>query len=211
MTGLSQIVVGAILLSIVHASIPNHWLPLVALSKSEHWSQKLTLAVTAIAGFSHTISTLIIGAIIGFLGYKISVSYSFILEVVAPGLLVILGLVYLILSIRTNKRHHHHGINLENAKKKNMNAIIVALSISMFLSPCLEIEAYFFIASKLGWTGIITVSAIYTIVTLAGMLVLVWLGLQGMKKIKSHFLEHYGKTITGVLLILLGIFGYFIQ
>jgi hypothetical protein len=43
------------------------------------------------------------------------------------------------------------------------------------------------------------------------MLVLVWLGLQGMRKIKSHFLEHYGKTITGILLMLLGIVGYFIQ
>jgi threonine/homoserine/homoserine lactone efflux protein len=81
----------------------------------------------------------------------------------------------------------------------------------MFFSPCLEIEAYYFVAGKLGWEGIISVSIIYTVITIAGMLLLVWLGMKGVRKIKSHFLEHHEKTITGVLLIVLGITGYFIR
>ena len=210
MTGLSKIVIGAFLLSILHASIPNHWIPLVALSKSENWSQKFTLGVTAIAGFAHTISTIIIGIIVGFLGYKLSGSYSFIVEIVAPGILIFLGIIYLLLSVKYNRRHHHE-IEMEDDKKKNTTAIIIALTISMFFSPCLEIEAYFFVAGKLGWTGIITVSVIYTIITISGMFLLVWLGLKGVKKIKSHFLEHHEKTITGILLIVLGVAGYFIR
>lgn len=43
------------------------------------------------------------------------------------------------------------------------------------------------------------------------MLLLVWRGMKGVRKIKSHFLEHHEKTITGVLLIVLGIAGYFIR
>ncbi len=58
MTGLSQIIIGAFLLSIVHASIPNHLIPLVALSKLEKWNEKLTMGITAIAGFAHTLSTI---------------------------------------------------------------------------------------------------------------------------------------------------------
>ena len=214
MTGLSQIIVGAFLLSIVHASIPNHWIPLVALSKSEKWTEKFTMSATAIAGFSHTLSTIIIGIIVGFLGYKLSGSYSFIVGVIAPSLLILLGIIYLVLSIRANKHHHHHHhheIHLEDVKKKTTAAIILTLTISMFFSPCLEIEAYYFVASQLGWQGIITVSLIYTIITIAGMLLLVWLGMKGVKKIKSHFLEHHEKIITGVLLMVLGIAGYFIR
>ncbi len=215
MTGLSQIIMGAFLLSIVHASIPNHWLPLVALSKSENWNEKFTMSTTALAGFAHTLSTIIIGIIVGFLGYQLSGSYSFIVSVIAPGLLIILGVIYLALSFRANRqhhRHHHsHEIHLDGAKKKTTFAIITALVISMFFSPCLEIEAYFFVAGKLGWKGIIIVSAIYTIITIAGMLLLVWLGMKGVKKINSHFLEHHEKTITGILLIVLGIAGYFIS
>ena len=219
MTGLSQIIVGAFLLSIVHASIPNHWIPLVALSKAENWDEKLTLGITAIAGFAHTLSTIIIGIIVGFLGYKLSGSYSFIVGVIAPSLLILLGIIYLLLSLKENKHNHHHHSheihiddnNPEGTKKKTTAAIVLALVISMFFSPCLEIEAYYFVASKLGWQGIITVSVIYTFITIAGMLLLVWLGMKGVKKIKSHFLEHHEKTITGILLIILGIAGYFIS
>lgn len=215
MTGLSQIIMGAFLLSIVHASIPNHWLPLVALSKSENWDEKFTMSTTALAGFAHTLSTIIIGIIVGFLGYQLSGSYSVIVSVIAPSLLVILGVIYLALSIRANRqhhRHHHsHEIHLDDVKRKTTATIITALVISMFFSPCLEIEAYFFVASKLGWQGIITVSLIYTIITIAGMLLLVWLGMKGVKKINSHFLEHHEKTISGILLIVLGIAGYFIS
>ena len=212
MNGISQIIVGAFLLSIIHASIPNHWIPLVALSKSENWNEKLTMGITAIAGFSHTLSTIIIGIIVGFFGYKLSGSYSFIVGVIAPSILIILGIIYITISIRSNKHHHHHhDIHFDDKKKKTTTAIILALTISMFFSPCLEIEAYFFVASKLGWKGIIAVSIIYTIITIAGMLLLVWLGMKGIRKIKSHFLEHHEKTITGTLLIILGIAGYFIK
>lgn len=208
-----QIIIGAFLLSIVHASIPNHWIPLVALSKAEKWNEKLTLAITAISGFAHTLSTIIIGIIVGFLGYKLSSSYSFIVGVIAPSILILLGIIYLILSFKSNRHHHHHSheIHIDDVKKKTTSAIILALVISMFFSPCLEIEAYFFVASKLGWKGIIAVSIIYTTITIAGMLLLVWLGMKGVKKIKSHFLEHHEKTITGALLIILGIAGYFIS
>jgi len=211
MTGLSQIIIGAFLLSIVHAAIPNHWIPLVALSRSENWKEKFTMSVTAIAGFSHTISTIIIGIIVGFLGYRLSESYSFIVEIVAPSLLILLGTIYFILSVRDNRNHRHNEIHIEDAKKKNTTAIIITLTISMFFSPCLEIEAYYFVAGNLGWQGIITVSVIYTIITIVGMLLLVWFGIKGVRKIKSHFLKPHEKTITGILLIVLGIAGYFIR
>ncbi len=215
MDGLVHIITGALLLSIVHASIPNHWIPLVALSKSEKWSEKFTMGATAIAGLAHTLSTIIIGVIVGFFGYKLSSSYAFIVGVIAPTVLIILGIAYLIASFRHNKHHHHHEIHLNDANlllaKKTTFTILLTLVVSMFFSPCLEIEAYFFVASKLGWEGIIAVSIVYTFVTVSGMLLLVWFGLKGVQKINSNYLEHHEKTITGFLLVFLGIAGYFIR
>ncbi len=169
------------------------------------------MGVTGIAAFSHTLSTVIIGIIVGFFGYRLAGSSSFLTEKIAPGILILLGIIYLVLNIRHNKHHTHHDIKPEDAKTKTTTAIILALLVSMFFSPCLEIEAYFFVAANLGWKGILVVSAIYTVITVLGMLLLVWLGLKGIKKIKSHFLEHHEKTITGILLIVLGIAGFFIK
>ena len=81
----------------------------------------------------------------------------------------------------------------------------------MFFSPCIEIEAYYFNAGLLGWAGIWIVSVIYLLVTVLGMVLLVDLGLRGAKKIRSHFLDHHEKMITGIVLVVLGIVAYFIE
>jgi len=69
MSSLFQIFIGALLLSLVHASIPNHWLSIVAISRSENWTISEAMSVTLIAGSAHILSTIIVGIIIGFFGY----------------------------------------------------------------------------------------------------------------------------------------------
>ncbi|MHB1050604.1 MAG: hypothetical protein ACYC09_11025 [Bacteroidota bacterium] len=166
---------------------------------------------------AHTLSTIIVGIIVGVLGYTLSSSYQTITTVVAPAILILLGLVYLVLDWKENRdheHHHHHHIDTENilaTKKKNKSAIVFSLAIGMFFSPCIEIEAYYFSAGILGWPGIITVSIVYFFITIAGMLALVSIGMKGVEKFKFHFLEHHEKLVTGSVLILLGIVTLFIH
>lgn len=96
-------------------------------------------------------------------------------------------------------------------KGKSKSAIIISLAVGMFFSPCLEIEAYFFVASAMGWAGIATVSIVYLVVTVFGMMLLVFLAAKGIEALEWHFLEHHEKLISGVVLILLGLFGFFVQ
>jgi hypothetical protein len=37
---MNQYIVATILLALIHGSIPNHWLPFIALSRAEKWSTK---------------------------------------------------------------------------------------------------------------------------------------------------------------------------
>lgn len=207
-----QVIIGSLLLSVVHASIPNHWIPLVALGRSENWSKKETLVITAITGVAHTASTIIIGILVGFLGYELSTRYSSIISVVAPTILIVLGIIYLIADI-SGSHHHHHGHIKQRNKSSNISkvSIVVSLSVAMFFSPCIEIEAYYFNAGILGWSGIWIVSVIYLLVTVLGMVLFVDLGLRGAKKIRSHFLDHHEKMITGIVLVVLGIVAYLIE
>ncbi len=207
-----QVIIGSLLLSVVHALIPNHWIPLVALGRSENWSKKELLIITAITGFAHTASTIIIGIFVGFLGYELSTRYFSIISVVAPTILIVLGIVYLIADF-SGGHHHHHGHIKQRNNSSNISklSIVVSLCVAMFFSPCIEIEVYYFNAGILGWTGIWIVSVIYLVVTVLGMVLLVDLGLRGAKKIRSHFLDHHEKMITGIVLIVLGIVAYFIE
>lgn len=216
MNSLVQIFLGSFLLSLVHASIPSHWLPLVAISKTENWNQKETLFITALTGFSHTLSTVVIGIIVGLVGYKLSESYHYIVHYIAPIILISLGLIYFLLEYRhsliKSERHHHH-IHVEDIikKKKNNRAIVLTLITAMFFSPCLEIEVYYFTASRLGWVGIGIVSVVYFFVTVFGMMFLVHFASKGVKKLQWHFLEHHDKLISGIVLVLVGLLAFFIE
>ena len=205
-----QILIGSILLSAVHALIPNHWLPLIAISRSEKWSIGETVNATLISGLAHTLSTVIIGVVIGFAGIRLSQNYAFFTRIAAPVILFLMGATYLIIGFK----HHHHHFDIHNDKAKNSRskvAIILSLSVAMFFSPCFEIEAYFFQASLYGWAGVLLVSSIYVVATPAVMSVFVALGLKGIQHYNFHFLEHNEKQVVGIILILLAVLSYFVQ
>jgi len=193
--------------------IPNHWIPLIAIGKAESWTTRQTITATIIAGFAHTLSTVIVGIIVGFAGYRLSRSYEDLTSLIAPLLLIAIGIIYIIVDYI--RLHHHHHFNQDdiNRPKKNKSRItlLASLSIAMFFSPCIELEAYFFQAGTQGWKGIILVSIIYTFVTVFFMSVLVYLGTRGIDKLKWHFLEHREKRVTGLVLIALGFLAFFVR
>ena len=154
-----QLFLGSLLLGLIHPLFPNHWIPLIAISKTEKWTNKETIIATLITGFSHTLSTIIIGIIVGFVGIKLTENYSYITKIAAPLILVVIGVIYLLLEFRSTHHHHHFEIDNESLKnRKSKTAIILSLCIGMFFSPCIEIEAYYFQAATQGWIGIFLVS-----------------------------------------------------
>jgi putative Mn2+ efflux pump MntP len=209
MGGFIQVLTGSFLLSVVHALIPNHWIPLVAIGKTEQWSRRETLGVTAITGIAHSLSTILIGIVVGFIGYKLSGSYAVFSHIVAPLILVGLGVIYLVLDSKGNHGHHH--AKNDKISRKSKFAIVTSLAVAMFFSPCIEIEIYYLSASALGWLGIGTVSVIYLVVTVLGMLLLVDLGRRGIERVHSHFLERHERGITGALLVFLGICAFIFE
>ena len=209
-----QIFIGSLILSLIHALIPNHWLPLIAVGKTEKWTQSQTLLATVITGVAHTLSTIIIGIVVGLIGYKLAAQYSAISETIAPGILIGLGLIYIFRDFHSRSAHTHEMktlIKKPDQKKSRWVAILTSLSIAMFLTPCIEIEAYYFQAGAIGWLGIFIVSTVYLITTVMVMLILVYLGYKGATTFKSHFLEHHEKRVTGIVLIALGILALMVK
>jgi nickel/cobalt transporter (NicO) family protein len=208
-----QIFFGSLVLSLIHASIPNHWIPLIAIGKTEKWTLKETLSATLITGFSHTLSTIMIGIIVGLIGYRLSSSYNLVIEYVAPSILIAIGTLYIITDVRNREQHSHTNPEDMNIRSRTRSkiSILVSLSVAMFLTPCVEIEAYYFQAGMIGWKGIFIVSAVYTFTTVLLMLLFVYAGFKGTQGLRSHTLEHHEKLITGIVLIGLGILAFFVK
>jgi nickel/cobalt exporter len=198
-----SIIIGGLVLSVLHALIPNHWLPVLAISRKENWTLGQTTSVTFFAGLSHALSTVLIGLIIGFLGVKLAGTIEEFTHILAPVILISLGAFY----IYQHYRHKHFHVHLE-VKTVSRQKIILTLVIAMFFSPCFEIEAYFLMAGAHGWWQVLLLALLYTTVTVTGMVVWVRLAHQGLLKLNWHSLEHNAGIITGITLVLTGIISF---
>ncbi len=202
-----SILTGSILISLLHAVIPNHWLPVLAIGKKEGWFLGETTRITFIAGMAHVISTVIIGILLGLIGGELTQNIENFTRVIAPCILILMGLYFL----RQHYKHHHFHVNEGAIKKKSKNSIIWALIVAMFLSPCMEIEAYFLLAGTRGWYMMALIAIIYSLISIAGMLIWVRIVYTGMLKLNWHKWEHNAGIITGLVLIITGIISFFIS
>lgn len=205
-----NIFLGSLVLSLVHNLIPNHWMPIVVIGKAERWDIGKLRKVAAVAGLAHSLSTVLIGVVVGLMGLQLTAISLNSMRLVGPSVFFLIGILYLIGGIRDNLRHHpHRHIHLHEALQNRSRAATTSIAVSMFFSPCLEIETYFFSASVAGWMGIGLVSITYTVITVAGMLIFVSLGRRGLENVKLHFFEHYDRHIMGLILMITAVLFYF--
>ncbi|MFQ6607388.1 MAG: hypothetical protein ACE5EE_02500 [Fidelibacterota bacterium] len=206
---LLNIFLGSLALSVVHFLIPNHWMPIVVMARSEGWDKGHSLRVAALAAFSHTASSIFIGVWVGALGVRLTEVSKSAMEMVAPVIFLIFGFMYVLAGIRDNIRHHkHRHIHLGEVTKRKKRSAVMAIAIAMFFSPCMEIDTYFFNASLAGWQGILIVLVTYLLVTVLGIVLMVQLGLKGFEVVRLHFFERYEKHIMGLILIFMAITFY---
>ncbi|MGI8599881.1 MAG: cytochrome c biogenesis protein CcdA [Chitinophagaceae bacterium] len=202
-----SIIAGALTISLFHAIIPNHWLPVLAIGRKEGWSLAETSRITFIAGLSHVISTIIIGILLGMIGGELAQHLDSFTRVIAPAILVLLGLYF----IRQHYEHRHFHLQKEKLEKKTKRSIITALVIAMFLSPCMEIEAYFLLAGTRGWHMMALIALMYSVITITGMLIWVRIVYKGLLKLNWHKWEHNAGIFTGLTLVATGVISFFIQ
>ncbi|MBK8196478.1 MAG: hypothetical protein IPK76_26000 [Lewinellaceae bacterium] len=190
---METLLAGGALLSLFHALIPSHWLPILAIGKQENWSPRKIMWITVLAGTAHVLSTVLLGSALALLGGVLASNIAIFTEWIAPGLLVALGLFY----IYRHYFHHHFHLHAQNLPW----SVVVTLAAAMFFSPCLEIEGYFLSAGQYGWHFVLLLSLLYGILTISGMLIWMRLALHGLSRINWHKWEHNAGLITGVTLI----------
>ena len=96
-----SIITGSIILSLLHATIPNHWFPVIAIGRKEKWSLTEVTQVTFISAIAHGLSTVVIGFILGILGAQLADKIEYFTHFIAPVILILLGIIFIY-------RHHNH-------------------------------------------------------------------------------------------------------
>ena len=200
------LLVSTLSVAFLHALAPDHWMPFAAIAKAEKWSKARLLWITFISGIGHvgiSIIFSIIGILLGFSLSKIKGIEGQRGQVVL-WLLIGFGIAYMIWGIKKAREQKRKVIDEEKLKAETvavwtMFAVIV-------LGPCEPLVPLAFLGYNYGWVGVITVSIIFSMVTIIMMLVQSLLAFMGIQLIKSDIAERYSHAFAGLVIALTGVF-----
>jgi nickel/cobalt transporter (NicO) family protein len=208
---------------------PDHYLPFVAMSAARGWTQRRTLWVTAFCGLGHVMGSVVIGLVGIGLGISITRLQSFegIRGDVAAWLLAGFGLAYMVWGLKKAWRsrphthehahadgtlhrhvhghdggHLHPHVDPERAKSITPWALFVIF----VLGPCEPlIPLVMYPASRHSTSGLVVVVLSFGAVTIATMLAVVLLALNGIKHLPLESAERYSHALAGAALCLCGL------
>jgi nickel/cobalt exporter len=203
---MTEIITGTLLLSLLHALLPNHWLPVLAIGRAQGWPLQRVTRTMLLAGLAHALSTALLGVGLAVLGWKLTQSFEETIHWAAPAVLIAVGLVFM-----WRHHRHHHSHMAQPPVNATPARVLWALVLAMFLSPCLEVEAYFLLAGVQGWRAVLAVAGIYTLVSVTGMVSWVRVVYYGTSRFDWHVLEHNAGLVTGATLIATGILSFFLH
>ena len=210
---------------------PDHYLPFVALAKSRQWSLARALGTTLVCGSGHILGSVALG----FVGIYASSQLNALELIqrirgdLAAWALVSFGLVYMAWGLRRayrNRPHahwhshgamhhrhvhehrhdHNHTHSPEDVADNRRSVVGWAIFIVFLLGPCEPlIPILMFPAAKESMIGLLAVTGVFTLVTVATMLLAVALSLWGLKSFRFSGLARYGEALAGGTITVCGL------
>ena len=203
---MAQLLSGTILIALIHALIPNHWLPLVAVAKAEGWNNKVLLKTALLSSLAHVVGTVLLGILLGKLSNELASQFETYVHWFGSIILILFGMYYFF------SKHKHQAYEKGIGEIKNSQLRwTVLFSTMMFFSPCLEVQSLFISAGVYGMNYTLVMAAVYSSISITGIVLLVLLTYRGIKLIDTKILEHYEKQITGSVLAAVGVLSFFIH
>lgn len=204
---------------------PDHYLPFIMMSKARNWRMSKTMLITFLCGIGHVGSSIFMGLIgisIGIAISKIELFEAFRGNLAAWAFIVF-GFVYLIWGIRQairNKPHTHLHIHEDGSEhvhehshkkehshihgKKNITPWV--LFTIFVLGPCEPlIPILMYPSAKSSITGLIFITLIFTVVTIATMMTVVYVASLGYKFVPMKKMERFSHAIAGFIIMFSGL------
>lgn len=228
MNELNVLLVTALSLGFIHTLLgPDHYLPFIVLSRARKWSLAKTLWITGISGVGHIAGSVVLG--IAGVALGISLSKLELIEETRGNLvawmLIVFGFFYTVYGLIhfLHKGHHRHlpkfllpksirkfrhlPVSEEQETKEDTTRLTPWILFLIFVfGPCeVLIPLLIFPASEHNWLGIVAVSMLFGLATIATMLLTVYVGYTGTSLIRFKGVERYMHMIAGSVILISGI------
>ena len=196
--------------ALLHAALPTHWLPLVAVGRAQGWRTGTTLIVAAAAALAHIASTALVGSLLTLAG-GVAPWISRMLPALSAAVLFGFGLWYLGRSLY--RAPALAGAGGQTTERARVTDAAAAWGLIGFLaaSPGEALLPVYVGAGVHGWGVVMLLTIAFAAGTVLGMVALTALGLAGVERFQLQRLARYEGLALGLLLIGLAAFVLFLH
>lgn len=188
----------SVTIAVLHAIMPNHWIPFVLVARARKWTPSRLMVVTLAASSLHVLSTILVGLAVSWFGMGLADWLEGGAVSVAGLVLILIGIIYVVIHFMSG--HHHHD-DYEISDKVAISSLILMLT----FSPCEAILPIFFIASQRGWEVILFISIILAVTTVISVVTFVSISYHWARDIQLGFFEEREHLFLGMIFAALGI------
>lgn len=201
---LLSLVGAGFLASLLHAVLPTHWLPFVAVGRAQGWSAAVTLTIVVLAGLAHVASTAIVGSLLTLAG-GLAPWINAALPYAASAVLLILGLWYLGRALF--RAPALAGVSAQAVERPRVSdgAAIWGLVGFLAASPGEALLPVYVGAGVHGWGVVALLTLAFAAGTVLGMVVFTSLAMAGVRRFRLQRLARFEGVALGLVLIVLAL------
>ncbi len=207
---------------------PDHYLPFIMMSRSRQWSRSKTTLITLVCGVGHVLGSVLLGLVGVSVG--IGVEQLELVESVrgtwAAWGLIAFGLTYMVYGVFRAVRnrphshahvhpggtlhvhehtHHEEHAHVHEGRSARSSPVPWALFVIFVFGPCEPlIPILMYPAAQHSLAGMVLVTAVFGVVTIATMLGVVLAGIYGLSFAPLERVERYSHAIAGLAILACG-------
>jgi nickel/cobalt exporter len=200
-----------------HAILPDHWVPLGVISRTNRYSLPRVARLAGLAGVAHVIVSLVIGAVIIAVGLQLRSTVEHVQNAIVGGLLIATGLGFALLEATGHGHDHDHDHDHDHGDEheshehdhdehdhagRGRGAFMVSFGAAA--SPDLTILPVFLAATTAGVGAAIASLVAFAAVTVTTIVALTLMATIGGYGLRSQWLERWGNAFTALVLVVVG-------
>ena len=197
-----------------HAILPDHWVPLAVVGRTNRYPMRRVARLSAAAGVAHVLVSMLLGAVVIVIGLQVRSSIEGAQDTIVGLLLIATGVGFAIFELtghgHSHSHDHGHGDGHEHAHgtespARGRSALAVMVPFGAAASPDLTILPVFLAATTAGAATAVGSLVVFGAVTISTIVSLTLLATAGGYQIGGQWLDRWGNAITSAVLIVIGV------
>ena len=213
-TSVPLLLAAAASVGFLHSILPDHWVPLAVIARTQRWSLFRVARVSFLASIGHVATSIVLAGLIAIIGLQFRSALESQQSHIVGIILVLTGVGFLFWALvwpehahghHHNHDHDHDGAHPDDEHSPARRTAAIVVPFGAAASPDLTVLPVALAAAAVSSALVGGVLLVFSVTTLATFVVLTVAATAAGYQVKGEWLEEHATAISGGVLIVIGI------